>query len=95
MESTMNRPAVDVGEKSNRPLIALILGILSVPGSTVAWDLPAGGLWIGLPLGIAALVIGSRARRDNGGSTMATIGMVLAALAIAQMAIWIAVSIVT
>ena len=33
---------------------ALILGLLGLPGSTLAWDLPAGGFWIGMPLAVAA-----------------------------------------
>jgi len=42
----------------------LTLALLSVPGSTVAWYLlPAGGLLIGFPLGIAAIVLGARARK--------------------------------
>src|SRR4029078_3849458 len=65
MESTVSRPAVDVGSSHPRPGLALLLSLLAVPGSTLAWDLPAGGLWIGLPLAIAAVVIGLRARRDG------------------------------
>ncbi len=93
--SATTRPAVDVGPRSSRPGLALVLAILSVPGSTLAWDLPAGGLWIGLPLGIAAIVLGVRARRDRvpgTGAKMATAAIVLAGLAIGQMAIWTAVS---
>jgi hypothetical protein len=99
MESTATtRPAVDVGPKSARPGLALLLGILSIPGSTVAWDLPAGGLWIGLPLGIAAIVLGVRARREGvrgAGAVMAVAAIVLAGLAILQMAVWTTVSIVS
>jgi hypothetical protein len=29
-----------------------------VPGSTIAWDLPAGGYWIGMPLAAIAIVLG-------------------------------------
>ena len=61
MQKTIDRPAVDVAPRQVRPgLLALVLALLSVPGSTIAWDLPAGGLWIGLPLGIAAIVLGIR-----------------------------------
>jgi hypothetical protein len=38
--------------------LALICGVLGVPGSTIAWDLPAGGYWIGMPLAVAAIVLG-------------------------------------
>ncbi len=95
MESNVNRPAVDVGPRRARPGLALLLAVLSVPGSTIAWDLPAGGLWIGLPLGLAAIVLGIRARRElagEAGSRMALAAIVLAALAIGQMLVYIAAS---
>jgi hypothetical protein len=41
-----------------RPGLALLAGALGVPGSTLAWDLPHGGLWIGVPLAIVATVLG-------------------------------------
>jgi hypothetical protein len=75
-----------------RPALALILALLAVPGSTVAWDLPPDGLWIGLPLAIAAIVLGLRARREQVGKGPATAAVVLAGLCIAQMAVWILVS---
>ena len=95
MESTVNRPAVDVGPQRARPGLALLLAVLSVPGSTIAWDLPAGGLWIGLPLGVAAIVLGIRARRElagEAGSRTAIAAIALATLAIGQMVVWFAVS---
>jgi hypothetical protein len=92
VNTTLNRPAVDVGPQQARPGLALVLGLLSLPGSTIAWGLPAGGLWIGLPLGIAAIVLGIRARRAGVGVGMATAAIVLAGLAIGQMAVWFAVS---
>jgi hypothetical protein len=95
MESSVQRPPVDVGPTEARPGLALGLAILSVPGSTLAWDLPAGGLWIGLPLAIAAIAVGVKARNSiAGGSTMATVAIVIAGLVIAQMAVWTLVSIV-
>ena len=98
MENTVMRPAVDVGPKTARPGLALLLAVLSVPGSTIAWELPSGGLWIGLPLGVAAIVLGIRARREGvhgAGSGMAIAAIVLAGLAIGQMVVWTAVSIVS
>lgn len=93
MERTVNRPAVDVGPQRARPGLALLLALLSVPGSTIAWDLPAGGLWIGLPLGLAAIALGIRARRELAGETgsrMAIAAIVLATLAIGQMLVYLA-----
>ena len=95
MESTAERPAVDVGPQRARPGVALLLAALSVPGSTIAWDLPAGGLWIGRPLAVAAIVRGIRARRQlagQAGSRMAIVAIVLAALAIGQMLVFVAVA---
>jgi hypothetical protein len=80
MSVSADRPAVDVAPPAARPGLALVLALLAIPGSTWAWDLPLGGLWIGLPLALAAIVLGLRARR--------------AGLCIAQMAIYaIAVSV--
>src|SRR4051794_10982672 len=53
MESTA-RPSIDIAADRPLPGLALLLAVLSVPGSTIAWDLPWGGLWIGLPLGVAS-----------------------------------------
>jgi hypothetical protein len=92
MDTTLNRPAVDVAPSQARPGLALVLGLLSIPGSTIAWSLPLGGLWIGLPLGIAAIVLGIRARQAGIRVGMATAAIVLAGLAIAQMVVYTAVS---
>jgi hypothetical protein len=92
VHTTLSRPAVDVGPPRARPGLALALGLLSLPGSTIAWDLPLGGLWIGLPLGIAAIVLGIRARQAGVGVRGATAAIVLAGLAIAQMAVYATVS---
>jgi hypothetical protein len=95
MDKTIDRPAVDVAPRQAHPGLALLLALLAVPGSTLAWDLPAGGLWIGLPLGVVAIVIGIRARRLLGGSKMAVAAIVIAGLMILQMAIWSFVSLVS
>jgi len=95
MESTAGHPSIDIASERPRPGLALFLAALSVPGSTIAWALPSGGLWIGLPLGIAAIVLASRARRQpltRGGSRMAIGAIVLAALAIGQMVVYTIVS---
>jgi hypothetical protein len=98
MDTTARPIELTTDASRPRPVLAFLLGLLSVPGSTIAWEVPAGGLWIGLPLGIAAVVLGGRARRELAGGTdagLALAGIVLASLAIAQMVIWIAVGVVS
>ena len=93
--STEYSPPIDVGPKQHHAVIAFVLALLSVPGSTLAWDLPAGGLWIGLPLAAIAIVLGLRARRAGQGTGLATAAIVIAGLMIAQMAVWTVVSLVS
>ena len=95
MSISANRSAVDVAPTPARPALALLLALLAVPGSTWAWDLPLGGLWIGLPLGVAAIVLGLGARRAGSGRVMATAAIVIAGLCIAQMVVWTIVSAVS
>jgi len=98
-KATEYNEAIDVGPKAtqtdDRPYgaIAFVLALLSVPGSTLAWDLPLGGLWIGLPLGVAAIVIGVRAHRAGQRVGLATAAIVIAGLMIAQMAVWTVASV--
>ena len=93
MSSYQSQPAIDLAPaRSPHPTLALILALLAVPGSTVAWDLPLGGLWIGLPLALAAIVLGLRARQAGRHRGRATAAAVLGALCIAQMVVWTAVS---
>ena len=94
MSISTNRTAVDVAPATTRPGLALLLALLAVPGSTWAWDLPLGGLWIGLPLAVAAIALGLHARRAGSGRVMATAAIVIAGLCIAQMVVYtIAVSV--
>ena len=95
MESSVTRPAVDIATDKPRPGLALLLAVLAVPGSTIAFDLPGGGFYIGLPLAVAAIVFGVRARRAGAGKTRSTVAVIVAALCVAQMAIWTAVSALT
>ena len=92
MSISANRTAVDVAPATTRPGLALLLALLAVPGSTWAWDLPLGGLWIGLPLAVAAIALGLRARRAGSGRVMATAAIVIAGLCLVQMAIYTIVS---
>jgi hypothetical protein len=66
--------------------LALILALLGLPGSTIAWDLPAGGFWIGMPLAFAALALGIRCLPDGRGVAIAAIG--LATVEIVFTAVW-------
>jgi ABC-type microcin C transport system duplicated ATPase subunit YejF len=98
MQDTVQRPLIDVAPQRSRPGLAIALALLAIPGSTIAWQLPAGGLWIGLPLAVAAIVLGLRARQDltgRSGSGIATAAIVIAALMIAQMAVWFVVEAVS
>jgi len=90
MESATSRPPIDLARKATHPGLALVLALLSVPGSTVAWDLfdPAGFV-IGLPLAVAAIVLGVQARqRSENGRGMATAAIVIGAAMLAMMAVW-------
>ena len=92
MSASTHRAAVDVAPRTARPGLALVLAVLAVPGSTWAWELPLGGLWIGLPLAVAAIVLGVRAHREGDRRWMATAAIVLAGLCLAQMALYTIVS---
>lgn len=73
--------------------LSLLLALLSVPGSTLAWELPAGGFWIGVPLAIAAIVLGVHSRPARPG--MATAAIVIAGLMLAMTAVWTVASVVS
>jgi hypothetical protein len=94
MNTTATRQSVDIAPQGAKPGLALILALLSVPGSTVAWELPAGGFWIGLPLALAAIVLATRTRRAGAGTRMATAAIVIAGLMLAMMVVWTAVELV-
>ncbi|MEN3278899.1 MAG: hypothetical protein V7607_39 [Solirubrobacteraceae bacterium] len=79
MSSTTAR--LSTGHQQSR--LALALALLGVLGSTIAWDLPAGGFWIGMPLAVAAITIGLRAR-----GRMASAAIVLGAIEILFTVVW-------
>ena len=72
--------------------LALLLGLLGIPGVTLAWDLPLGGYWIGLPLAVAAIVLGAGARRTSPRRAWAAIA--LGAIEILFTASWLVVALV-
>lgn len=76
--------------------LALLLGVLGVPGVTIAWDLPAGGFWIGIPLAVAAVALGLRARDGSRRSRwLAGTAIALGAIEIVFTAAWTVISAVT
>lgn len=94
MESTTTSSGIDLAKPAARPGLALVLALLSIPGSTIAWDLFDGaGFLIGLPLAIAAIVLGVQARqRSETGRGKAMAAIVIGGLVLLQMAIWTVLS---
>jgi hypothetical protein len=90
MESTARRPSIDVAPERSWPGLALFLAVLSVPGSTMAWDtLPGGGLVFGAPLAVAALILGLQAhRRSRAGRGKALAAILIAGAMLAMMVVW-------
>ena len=70
--------------------LALILALLGLPGSTLAWDLPAGGFWNGKPHAIAAETVAERClpTADRRGRQLAIAAIVLGAIEILFTAAW-------
>jgi hypothetical protein len=93
MSNTDHSVNVQPSATSRASTIALILGILSVPGSILAWDtLPGGGFVWGLPLAVVAVILGVKAVRDGASGRGAAIGgIVLGGAMIAMMVVWTAV----
>ena len=85
---------VDVAASSSRlPYVALILGILSVPGSILTWDsgLPGEGFVWGLPVAVAAVAVGIAALRGHAAPQWAAyVGVVLGAAMTLMIVLWTA-----
>lgn len=80
--------------------LALALAVLSVPGSLLPWDwFTGGGLVIGVPLAVAAIVLALRARRSAqsapGERGIATGALVLAVAVLLIPVVWISVEAAT
>lgn len=90
MESTTSRQSVDLSAAPGRPGLALILALISVPGSMLTWDtLPGGGYLFGAPFAIAAIYLGAQAQRNpetSGGKAVAAI--VIGAAMLVMMFAW-------
>ena len=80
--------APEAAPARNHAGLAFVLALLAVPGSTLAWDLPAGGWWIGAPLAAAAIVFGVRALRRDRRSWMAIAAVAIAGLMLGLMIVW-------
>ena len=91
MSTHTARTAIDLAPtKRARPGLALALAVLAVPGVTIAWDLPHGGFYTGVPLALAAIVVGLQARArlsDRRGRIMATIAVAIAVVALLSVAV--------
>ena len=67
--------------------LALILGLVSVPGSILTWDvLPGGGFVWGAPIALLAVVLGVRSLSQGRGKAIAAI--VLGGAMLAMMVVW-------
>lgn len=72
---------------------ALVLALISVPGSLLTWDwLPGGGFVWGAPFAIAAVALGVMSRRAGGGRAVAAI--VIGGAMLAMMVVWTVVAMV-
>jgi hypothetical protein len=83
----MSAFTVAVPSPQHRAGLATLLAVLGVPGVTIAWDLPKGGYWIGMPLAVAAIVVGARARGTS--PRLATAAIVLGAIEILFTVTWL------
>jgi hypothetical protein len=85
-EVFMSASTVAATSTRNRGRLALLLAVLGVPGVTIAWDLPAGGFWIGIPLAVAAIVVAVRSQRAS--PRIATTAIVLASIEVLFTLTW-------
>ena len=88
MESTAR--GIDLSARPAHPVLALVLALLSVPGSMLTWDtLPGGGFVWGCPLAVAAIVLGIQARkRGDADRGKALAAIVIGGAMLAIMVVW-------
>ena len=81
---------IDLPARPARPVLALVLALLSVPGSLLTWDtLPGGGFVFRLPFAIAAIQLGIQARRcAETGRDKAIAAILIGGAMVAMMAVW-------
>ena len=86
MSTHAARPPVDLApDAPARPGLALALALISIPGTTIAWDLSGIAGFAGTGVGIAAIVLGLQARSrlaGAAGTRMATVAVAVATLAV-------------
>ncbi len=87
---TSTTSSIDLSARPARPVLALILGLLSVPGSLLTWDtLPGGGFVWGYPLAVAAILLGIQARRHaETGRGKALAAILIGGAMVAMMTVW-------
>ncbi len=85
--------SIDVSARPARSVLALVLALLSVPGSMLTWDtLPGGGVLWGCPLAVAAIVLGVPARRRaETGRGKALAAILIGGAMVAIMTVWMTV----
>ena len=87
---TSTASGIDLPARPARPAFALVLGLLSVPGSLLTWDtLPGGGFVFGFPFAIAAILLGIQARRHaDTGRGKALAAILIGGAMVAMMTVW-------
>jgi hypothetical protein len=86
---TTTTSGIDLPARPARPLLALVLALLSVPGSLLTWDtLPGGGFVFGLPFALAAILLGVQALRHNAGRGKARAAILIGGAMVAMMTVW-------
>jgi hypothetical protein len=81
------------GRSARTSYVALLLGVLSVPGSILTWDsrLPGEGFVWGLPVAVAAVVAGVLALRGHAAGRWAAVtGLVLGGAMALMIVLWTA-----
>ena len=83
---------VDVASESTiLPYVALVAGLLSLPGSLLTWDtgLPGEGFVWGLPVAALAVVLGIAAIRSHTHARWAAVtGLLLGGAMVAMILVW-------
>jgi hypothetical protein len=80
MSASSSQRTIEISPRRDRRAdAALVLGILAVPGGTVAWDLPFVGGWPFVLGAVIGLILGIQAWRAGAGRR-ALVGAILCAI---------------